>query len=84
MGTVSFPGVKSGRGVTLTPYPLLIPRPRKSRAIPLLPYGQYGLYRASVPYKGVFYLYVYIMLKSEGIDRGKKPNVVSNNRPSLP
>jgi len=37
MGTVSFPGVKSGRGVTLIPHPLLVPRSRKSRAIPLLP-----------------------------------------------
>ena len=25
MGTVSFPGVKSCRGVTLTPHPLLVP-----------------------------------------------------------
>ena len=25
MGTVSFPGIKSGRGVTLTPHPLLVP-----------------------------------------------------------
>jgi hypothetical protein len=25
-GTGSFPGVESGRGVTLTPYPLLVPR----------------------------------------------------------
>jgi len=37
MGIVSFPGVKSGRGVTLTPYPLLAPWSRKGRAIPLLP-----------------------------------------------
>ena len=37
MGTGSFSGVKSGRGVTLTPHPLLVPWPRKSRAIPLLP-----------------------------------------------
>ena len=36
MGTGSFPGVKSGRGVTLTPHPLLVPWSRKSRAIPLL------------------------------------------------
>ena len=28
---------------------LLVPWSRKSRAIPLLPYGPYGLYRASVP-----------------------------------
>jgi hypothetical protein len=26
MGTGSFPGVKSGRGVTPTPHPLLVPR----------------------------------------------------------
>jgi hypothetical protein len=32
-----FPGVKSGRGVTLTPHPLLMPRSYISRAIPLLP-----------------------------------------------
>ena len=31
------PGVKSGRGVTLTPHSLLMPWSRKSRAIPLLP-----------------------------------------------
>jgi len=24
-GTVSFPGIKSGRGVTLNPHPLLVP-----------------------------------------------------------
>ena len=37
MGTGSFPGVKNGRGVTLTPHPLLVPWSRKSRAITLLP-----------------------------------------------
>ena len=37
MGTGSFPGVKCGRGVTLTPHPLLVPWSRKSRAILLLP-----------------------------------------------
>ena len=37
MGTGSFPGVKSGRGVTLTPHPLLVPWSWKDRAIPLLP-----------------------------------------------
>ena len=30
-------GVKSSRGVTLIPHPLLVPWSRKSRAIPLLP-----------------------------------------------
>jgi hypothetical protein len=37
MGTASFQGVMSGRGVTLTPHPLLVPWSWKSRAIPLLP-----------------------------------------------
>ena len=37
MRTGSFPGVNSGRGVTLTPHPLLGPWSRKGRAIPLLP-----------------------------------------------
>ena len=37
MGTGSFSGVNSGRGVTMTPHPLLVPWSRKCRAIPLLP-----------------------------------------------
>ena len=37
MGTGSFPGVNRGRGVTLTPHPLLVAWARNSRAIPLLP-----------------------------------------------
>jgi hypothetical protein len=37
MGTGSFPGVESGRGITLTPYTLLVPRSKsQSIAIPLL------------------------------------------------
>jgi hypothetical protein len=43
-------GVKSDRGVTLTPHPLLVPWSRKCTAILLLP--PYGLYRASVPVQG--------------------------------
>ena len=35
--TGSFPGIRNGRGVTLTPHPLLVPWSRKSRAIPLIP-----------------------------------------------
>ena len=37
IGTGSFPGVKSGRGATLTAHRLLVPRSWKSRVIPLLP-----------------------------------------------
>ena len=36
MGTGSFPGVKSGRCLTLPLHPLLVPWSRKSRATPLL------------------------------------------------
>jgi len=37
MGTGFFPGVKSGRGVKLTPHSLLVPWSWKRTAIPLLP-----------------------------------------------
>ena len=37
IGKGSFPGVKSGRGVTLTSHPLLVPWSRKGRGTPLLP-----------------------------------------------
>jgi len=37
MGTGSFPGVKSGPGLKLTPHPLLVPWSRMGRAIPLPP-----------------------------------------------
>ena len=37
MGTESFPGVKCGQGMTLTPHPLLVAWSKKSRAITLLP-----------------------------------------------
>ena len=56
IGTGSFPGVKSGRGVTLTPHPLLVLWSWKGRAIPLLPLLVYGLYRASVPVQGFTFL----------------------------
>ena len=36
MGTGSLPGIKRGRGVTLTPHPLLVPWSGKGTAIPLL------------------------------------------------
>jgi len=35
MGTESFPGVNSGRGVTLTPHFFLVPWSRNGRGIPL-------------------------------------------------
>jgi hypothetical protein len=53
MGTGSFPGVNSGRGVTLTPHPLLVPLVMKEYSYTSTPpFGLYGLYRASVPVQG--------------------------------
>ena len=65
MGTGSSPWVKSGRGVTLTPHPLLVPWSWKGRAIPLLPLWAVrpvqGLSACTEPqclYKGALYLYL--------------------------
>ena len=65
MVTESFPEVKSGRGVTLTPHPLLVPWSRKGRAIPLLP--PMGLTACTEPqclYKGAHYPYLYQSLNA--------------------
>ena len=58
MGTGSFPGVKSGRCVTLTPHLLLVPLSRKSRAIPPLPV--WAVRPRTEPqclYKGALYIF---------------------------
>jgi len=64
MGTGSFPRVKSGRGVTLTPHPLVL-WSRKSRAIPVSPppMGRTACTQPQYLYKGVLYLY-FVPLKS--------------------
>jgi hypothetical protein len=48
----SFPGVNYGRGVLLTPHPLLVPRSWKSRAIPLP-----SLWATTGPVMGTIFLY---------------------------
>ena len=53
MGTGSFPGVKYGRGVTLTAHPLVVPRSWKSRGITLP-----NLWATSGPVTGTLYLFV--------------------------
>ena len=52
MGTGSFPGVKSGRGVLLTPHPLLVPWSWKGRAISLP-----NFWTTIGPVTGTLYLY---------------------------
>ena len=52
-GIGSFPAVKSGRGVTLTPHPILVPCSRKSTAIPPLPrLGRTACTQPQCLYKG--------------------------------
>jgi len=68
MGTGYFPGVKSGRDVTLTPQPLLVPWSRKSRAIPLLPLWavQPGQSLSACTYKGALtLLYAYFYFQKD-------------------
>ena len=71
MGTGSLQEVKSGRGVRLTPHPLLVPWSRKGRAIPLLPLWTVRPVQSlsactrvqfTLPqclYKGALYLFIY-------------------------
>jgi len=52
MGIGSFPGVKSGRGWTLTPHPFKNRAQERVELYLYSPYGPYSLYRASVPVQG--------------------------------
>ena len=61
MGTGSFAGVKSGRGVTPTPHPLLVPWSRKSRAIPLLPLQAVRPVQSLSACTRVHFLFFYLM-----------------------
>ena len=70
MGTGSIPGVKSGRGVTLTLHPLQVTWSRKSTAVPLLPL----LYHRACTepqclYKGALYLFSFM---PESLDKDKE------------
>jgi len=47
MDTGSFPEVKSGRGMTLTPHPLLVRWSSKGRIYLYSHYGPYGLYKGA-------------------------------------
>jgi hypothetical protein len=64
MGTGSFPGVESDWGVTLTPHPLLVPRLKNSRAIPLLSLRAFVAYK-----KGETYLLGYELKTPEIVFR---------------
>jgi len=62
MGTGSFPGAKSGRGMTLTPHPPSNAVGHERVELYLYsPYGPYGLYRDSVPVQGSNGCLIYVM-----------------------
>jgi hypothetical protein len=50
MGTASFPGVECGRGVTLTPHPLLVMSKKQGIAIPLLSLRAFVAYKKGETY----------------------------------
>ena len=52
MSTGSFPGVKSGWGMTLAPHPVLVPWSERVALYLYSPCGPYGLYIASVSVQG--------------------------------
>jgi len=52
MSTRSYPRVKSGRGVTLTPHPFSCRGQERVELYLYSPYGPYDLYRVSVPIQG--------------------------------
>ena len=60
MGTGSFPGIKSGRRVALTPHRFKCCGQERVELYLYSPYGPYDLYRASVPYKGALYLFYFL------------------------
>jgi hypothetical protein len=64
LGTGSVPGIKSGRGVTLTPHPLSSADGHERVELYLYShYGPYGVYRASVPVQGCTLLTLYHLLE---------------------
>ena len=61
MGTESFPGVKSGRGVTLTLHPLLVPLVTKEQSYTSTPpMGSTACTEPQCLYNGALYLLFYI------------------------
>ena len=52
MGTGSFPGANSGRGLTLTPHPFYWRDQERVELYFYFPYRPYDLYRTSVPVQG--------------------------------
>ena len=80
-----FPGAKSGRGVTLTPHPFLVPRSRNSIAIPLLPlWAVRPVQSLTACTRGHFtFFYLYLVIKLyRPTQNGKKVYALFGGRTS--
>jgi len=78
MGTESFPGVNSGRGVILTPRPLVMPWSRKCRAIPLLPLWAVQPVQNLIACTMVHFTFTYTSTPSMGRTTCTKPHCLYN------
>jgi hypothetical protein len=61
MGTGSFLGVKSGRGVTLTPHPFYCRGQDRVELYLYSPYGPYGLYKGALYHFTLTYQFFFII-----------------------
>jgi hypothetical protein len=59
MGTGSFPGVESGRSVTLTPHPLLMPRSKNRVVLSIRAFVAYKKGETYLP-KNIINIYIYM------------------------
>jgi hypothetical protein len=66
MGTGSVPGVKSGRGVTLTPHPVYCRGHERVELYLYSPYRPNSLYRASVPVQRCTLPLLYVVIRTPG------------------
>ena len=67
IGTGSFPAVKSGRGVTLSPHPLLMPWSKKGLSYNFAPpMGRTACTESQCLYKGALYLTLPIFSENLG------------------
>ena len=81
MGTGSFLGIKSGRGVTLTPHSLLVPWSRKGRAIPLLPLWVVRPVQSLSPCTRVHFTFYFCWSHLQGVKESKNYQCTLCNTP---
>ena len=89
LGTGSFLGVKSGRGVTLTPHPLLVPLVMKEYSYTSTsPMGRTACTEPQCLYKGPFYLLPYLnalhKIENSEMENKRKRTLQLSKLPCIP